>query len=228
MSSPILVALDFPTSGEALDLARELQPHVAGFKVGLELMMSEGPGVVATVASLGSPVFADAKLHDIPNTVAAAARALAGQGARWVTVHGSGGAAMVTAAVEGLREGSADAGALVVTVLTSLDAEELVMAGVERSLNDQVVAMARLAAASGAEGVICSPREVEMVKAAAPNIAAVTPGVRPVGHAADDQARVATPTEAVEAGADYLVIGRPITRAEDPVGAALAIGQSLE
>ncbi len=228
MTSPILVALDFDDSAEALALARDLQPHVAGFKVGLELMMSQGPEVIEAVATLGSPVFADAKLHDIPSTVAGAARALARFGARWVTVHGSGGAAMIRAAVDELEKGSDQAGVLVVTVLTSLDAAGLADVGVDRSVGQHVVAMAALAAECGAEGVICSPREVEAVKSSVPGLEAVTPGVRTADGSTDDQMRFATPSEAVAAGASYLVIGRPITHADDPVAATKAINRSLD
>ncbi|MDX1468805.1 MAG: orotidine-5'-phosphate decarboxylase [Acidimicrobiia bacterium] len=228
MSHPILVALDFSDSEEALRLASELRPFVGGFKVGLELMWSTGPSLISRVADLGLPVFADAKLHDIPNTVRGAARALASHGARWVTVHGAGGSAMVRAAVEGLDEGGdGAAGALVVTVLTSLDHSDLAETGVWRATEDQVLSMAGLAQQSGAEGVICSPGEVARLKASFPGLLAVTPGIRPEGSSADDQIRISTPRAALTSGADYLVVGRPITRASDPIAAARHMASSL-
>ena len=228
MTNPVLVALDFDTSGQAVEMANAVKPYVGGFKVGLELLMSEGPEIISDMAGLGLPVFVDAKLHDIPNTVSGAARALASQGARWVTVHGAGGAEMVEAAVNGLSAGSSNAGALVVTVLTSLDETEMAKTGIERSVADQVAALASLAAGAGAEGVICSPHEVPIAKRSASGIVAVTPGIRPAGGAPDDQRRVATPAEALALGADYVVIGRPITRADDPPAAAKAIAESLK
>lgn len=227
MVSPVLVALDLPTLDDAVDLARTLVPHVGGFKVGLGLIMTDGPVAVARIADLGLPVFADAKLHDIPNTVTEAARALGRHGARWVTVH-PGGHAMVDAAMSGLAEGSAEtAGVLVVTVLTSLDDRDLEAAGIHRTTEEQVVAMTLFAADAGAEGVVCAPSEAGRARQAGPGLTVVTPGIRPTGSAPDDQKRYATPAEAVAAGADWLVVGRPITRAPDPVAAAIALGSGL-
>lgn len=227
MVSPLLVALDVPGRAEAMDLARRLQPHVGGFKVGLELLMGEGPSVVASVAALGSPVFVDAKLHDIPNTVERAAARLGELGARWVTVHAAGGVAMVESASRALAESGGDAGVLAVTVLTSLDEEGLSSVGVGRPLTDQVVAMAGLAAAGGAEGVVCAVPEAPAVVSLGLGLTIVTPGIRPKGTDRSDQRRVATPTAAIEAGADLVVVGRPITMAPDPVTAALAIGEEI-
>lgn len=227
MVNPILVALDFSSLDDAMVLAHRLAPHVGGFKVGLELMMSEGPRAVAAVAETGLPVFADAKLHDIPNTVERAARALARHGARWVTLH-PGSRAMIEAGASALSEASdGRAGVLVVTVLTSLDEVDLDTLGIGRSMSEQVAAMTRLAAESGAEGVVCSALEVASARLGSPALAVVTPGVRPAGPSNDDQKRVATPVEAIAAGADWLVIGRPITAAEDPVAAARAIAGEL-
>ncbi len=227
--NPILVALDFPKMDEALDMAVALSPHVGGFKVGLELIMSAGPDAVSRVAELGLPVFADVKLHDIPTTVSGAAREIARHGARWITVHGSGGRAMIEAARSGMSEvaGEGTAGILVVTVLTSLDAADLAASGVERTVLRQVEAMSRLAVASGAEGVICSPFEARAAKDAGPGLIAVTPGVRLVDGTADDQKRVVAPSEAVALGSDYLVVGRSITRADDPVSAASEVAAAV-
>lgn len=223
---PLLVALDLPTAEEAVRLAARLAPVVGGFKVGLELLMGPGPAVVAAVRELGRPVFVDAKLHDIPNTVERAARALGRLGARWVTVHAAGGDAMVAAAVAGLSEGSggALAGVLAVTVLTSLDAAALTRVGFQGTPARQVTRLARVAAAAGAEGVVCSVRELGDVSQVAPDLLRVTPGIRPEGtRGKDDQVRIATPEEAIRRGADLLVVGRPITRHPDPVAAAEAI-----
>lgn len=228
--NPVLVALDFPTLGEAESMATALRDHVGGFKVGLELLMSEGSGVISAIAGLGLPVFADAKLHDIPNTVKGAARQIAAQGARWVTVHAAGGTAAIEASVEGLSLGARGepAGALVVTVLTSLDEGDLETIGVTRSVGDQVAAMTALAASGGAEGVICSPFEVQAVKSIDDGLVAVTPGVRTTNDPLDDQKRVASPVEAIALGADYLVVGRSITQAPDPVDAAARIEEALQ
>lgn len=223
--NPILVALDLASLEEAESLARRLEPHVGGFKVGLELIMAEGPEAVSRIAAIGPPVFADVKLHDIPNTVHRAAQQVSRRGARWMTIHGAGGRAMIEAAVEGAGAGS---GVLVVTVLTSLDDEDLEAVGVMRGVPDQVSAIARLAGVGGAEGVICSPFEASVVKAQGAGLIAVTPGVRVQGGDAGDQKRFATPREAVELGADYLVVGRSITGADDPVAAAARMAASLE
>lgn len=229
MIAPILVALDVSTADEALALAREVEPHVAGFKVGLELMMGSGPGVIETLADLGKPVFADAKLHDIPNTVRNAARRLGEHGARWVTVHASGGEAMMAAAVEGLDAGSGsrDSGVLAVTVLTSLTEEDLRRGGVGASTEEQAIRLATLADTAGVEGVVCSPHEIELIRDHTPRLVTVVPGIRPAGSDAHDQARIATPEEAIERGARYLVIGRAITAASDPGIAAREIASSI-
>ncbi|MDP9493955.1 MAG: orotidine-5'-phosphate decarboxylase [Actinomycetota bacterium] len=218
--NPIIVALDVADADRAVSLAAELTPYVGGFKVGLELLMSAGPDVIRRVGALGAPVFADAKLHDIPNTVGGAARQLAKAGARWVTVHGSGGRDMIEAAVGGLGEGS---GVLVVTVLTSLNGAQLRETGVERSLDRQVVSITELAAQAGAEGVVCSILEAAAAKQTAPSLKVVTPGIRSSGSVADDQRRIGTLAEALDAGADMVVVGRAITAAQDVVGAARAL-----
>jgi len=227
--SLLVVALDVPTADEALRLADSLQPHVDGFKVGLELLMGEGPAVVSRVADLGAPVFVDAKLHDIPNTVAGAATRLGSIGARWVTVHASGGEEMMRSAVEALAAGSDRvAGVLAVTVLTSLDQATLESVGFGRNPTEQVIEMARLAAAAGAEGVVCAVSEAMAVKALGLGLSVATPGIRPAGSDSADQKRVATPAEAIGAGANLLVVGRPITAAADPVAAAMSVQQEIE
>jgi orotidine-5'-phosphate decarboxylase len=226
--STLLVALDVPTRAEAVRLAEILQPHVGGFKVGLELLMGEGPAIVGDVASFGNPIFVDAKLHDIPNTVEKAAGRLGELGARWVTVHASGGGEMMEVAAYALRSGSNGAGVLGVTVLTSLDQASLGTIGVERDLSLQVQELARLSAVSGAEGVVCAVSEASGVKGLDLGLLVATPGIRPASVEAGDQKRVATVREAIEAGADLLVVGRPITAADDPADAARAIRREME
>lgn len=227
--NPIIVALDVPEARTAVELARTVAPYVGGFKVGLELLTGPGPATIAAVRELGRPVFVDAKLHDIPNTVERAARNLGSIGARWVTVHGAGGKAMLEAAGEGLADGAGGhvSGILVITVLTSLTGADLAATGITASPGRQVARMAKLAAASGAEGVVCSVKELGDVAQVAPDLVKVTPGIRPVGADAEDQSRVGSPEEAVRRGADWLVIGRSITRAEDPARAAALIAERL-
>jgi orotidine-5'-phosphate decarboxylase len=225
----LLVALDVPSGEEAIRLADVLRPHVGGFKVGLELLMGEGPKIVPRVAAGSTPVFVDAKLHDIPNTVGGAASRLGALGARWVTVHAAGGGEMMRVAVKALSESSGGmAGVLAVTVLTSLDPPALADTGVGRALVEQVEAMARLGARAGVEGVVCAVSEASAVKALGLPLIVATPGIRSAGADNADQRRVATPGDAVRAGADLLVIGRPITAAPDPVVAALAVVGEIE
>lgn len=228
MTPPILAALDTTTAEEAVRLARLLADHVAGFKVGLGLLHGPGPAVVGAVARI-APVFADAKLHDIPSQTERAARRLAEYGARWVSAHASGGRAMLEAVAAGLEAGSrgGPAGVLAITVLTSLDAPQTA-AAFGRTPGELVARLARLAAESGVEGVVCSPKELGVVAEVAGGLLRVTPGIRPGGDAGDDQRRVATPAEALARGADLLVIGRPITAAPDPVAAVRAISEQID
>ncbi len=229
-SSPIIVALDLATAEDAVRTAKVVAPHVGGFKIGLGLLHGPGPATIAALAELGRPVFADAKLHDIPSQVEAAAERLGHWGARWVTAHLSGGSVMVEAAVAGLSRGSGGAaGILGVSVLTSLDDAALAAVGIAVTPGKLVSRMARVADRAGCEGIVCSPRELGIVGDVAPNLAKVTPGIRPVGGASgsDDQARVATPEQAIAHGATYLVVGRPITKASDPAAAAEEIAASV-
>jgi orotidine-5'-phosphate decarboxylase len=217
----ICAALDFPTLSLAELFARQIAPHVGMFKVGLELFAAEGPSAVRSIAALGRPVFLDLKLHDIPNTVEGAARSAAQSGARLLSVHATGGAAMIAAAVKGAGPGVR---VLAVTVLTSLDAEALLAIGLLGPPKDAVVRLARLAVAAGAGGLVCSPKEVRAVReAVGEGPLLVIPGVRPAGAALFDQARVATPAAAVRDGADVLVVGRPLREGKDPALAAQRI-----
>ncbi|HEX9291735.1 MAG TPA: orotidine-5'-phosphate decarboxylase [Anaeromyxobacteraceae bacterium] len=221
----LCAALDFPTWSAAEPFARTIAPEVGLLKVGLELFVAEGAPAVRAAAALGRPVFLDLKLHDIPNTVEGAARSAAATGASLLTVHASGGAEMIRAAVRGAGP---QVGILAVTVLTSLDAATLARVGVAGPPEDAVVRLARLAMDAGARGIVCSPLEVAAVRAAVgPGALLVIPGVRPPGVALGDQNRVATPREAVRAGADVLVLGRPLRDAPDPAAAARAIAREL-
>lgn len=228
MVNRVIVALDLGSAEEAVRLARKLEPHVGAFKVGLGLLYASGPGVVSALVDVGKPVFADAKLHDIPSQVAAAARRLGRLGVRWLTAHVSGGEAMLAAAAEGLRETSDGYGGILgVTVLTSLDTQDLNAMGIATTPGKLVSKMARLAAASGCEGVVCSPKELTVVDAVEPGLVKVTPGIRPEGTPRTDQRRVMTPADAIARGADWLVIGRPITDAADPVAAAATLAEQM-
>jgi orotidine-5'-phosphate decarboxylase len=221
----ICAALDFPSWSAAEPFAQKIAPHVGMLKVGLEMFAAEGPAAVRAAAALGRPVFLDLKLHDIPNTVLGAARSAAASGASLLTVHAAGGAEMVRAAVKGAGD---RVRVLAVTVLTSLDADALDAIGLAGPPESAVVRLAKLAVAAGAGGLVCSPHEVAAVRAAVgPAPLLVVPGVRPPGAAKGDQARVATPAEAVRAGADVIVVGRPLRDAADPVEAARAIAAGL-
>jgi orotidine-5'-phosphate decarboxylase len=218
-------ALDFGSWAEAEPFARRIAPEVGMLKVGLELYVAEGPPVVRAAAALGRPVFLDLKLHDIPATVEGAARSAAATGAALLTVHAAGGPEMVRAAVRGAGPGVR---ILAVTVLTSLDAAALERIGLAGPPEAAVVRLAVLAVEAGAGGLVCSPQEVAAVRAAVgPGPLLVVPGVRPAGAAPGDQARVATPAQAVAAGADVIVVGRPLRDAADPVAAARAIAAEL-
>ena len=228
----LIVALDVPSADAALDLAARLRGHVGLFKVGLELFSAEGPGLVRTLVAKGDRIFLDLKLHDIPNTVRAAARTIATLGVRMMTVHASGGVKMMQAAAEGAREGASGSQAplvLGVTALTSLTSQDLVELGWSGSSEDVVLRFAGLARSAGLDGVVASPNEAALIrKNLGPGFAIVTPGIRPAGASRDDQARAASPRAAIESGADFLVVGRPITQSPGPAGAADAIVEEMK
>jgi orotidine-5'-phosphate decarboxylase len=221
----VAVALDAPDLESAARWAALVTPHVSTVKIGLELYLRYGPDVVASIrGASGVKVFLDLKLHDIPATVAGAAKAVARLRPDILTVHAVGGPSVVRAAVEGAPRTCVAA----VTVLTSMGAEDLARVGVPGAVSDVVRRLSVMAVEAGARGLVCSPQEVAAVRAeVGPDVTLITPGVRPSGSGVDDQARVATPEEAIRAGADLLVIGRPITRASDPGAAAAAIAASL-
>src|SRR5215472_2221120 len=223
--APIAVALDAPDLDTAAQWAALVTPHVSTLKVGLELYLRYGPDAVASVrGARGAAVFLDLKLHDIPVTVRGAARAVAKVRPDFLTVHAAAGTEAIRGAVQALPETKIVA----VTVLTSLDDADLGMIGMSGPVRDAVLRLSALAVAAGARGVVCSPREAAAVRAeVGPDITLITPGVRPAGGASHDQARFATPEEALRSGADLLVIGRPITSAPDPGAAAAAIAAPL-
>lgn len=227
VSSPVIVALDYDNADAALAMADQLDPALCRVKVGKELFTAAGPQLVRELVARDFQVFLDLKFHDIPNTVAAAVRAAAELGVWMVNVHASGGSRMMRAAMKALEEfGESRPLLIAVTVLTSTAPEELAETGVARPLQDQVLALAELTQRSGLDGVVCSAREAQLLRAASGgDFTLVTPGIRPSGSAADDQRRVVTPEQALEWGADYLVIGRPITAAAEP---AVALRDILE
>jgi orotidine-5'-phosphate decarboxylase len=223
----LIVALDTADIGLARIWAGAVAPHVGLLKLGLEFFLANGAGGLAQIT--GAPIFLDLKLHDIPNTVAGAVRTVLPLQPRMLTIHAAGGSAMVRAA----QQAAADAGPdrpliLAVTVLTSLGQGDLDAIGVAATPADQVLRLGRLAIESGADGLVCSPLEVAMLRQAlGPAVKLVVPGIRPAGSASGDQARTMSPAEAVAAGADWIVVGRPITGATDPGSAATDIAAGI-
>jgi orotidine-5'-phosphate decarboxylase len=225
----LIVALDVSSAKDAQKIVSSLGDSVQLYKVGMQLYTAEGPPMVRDLIASGRKVFLDLKYHDIPNTVAAAVREAAQLGVSMLTVHASGGTKMLHAAVEAAREKGSGPQILAVTVLTSMDDEDLNETGVHGPVEDQVVWLASLALDAGCAGVVSSPREVRTLRAKlGSDFLAVTPGVRPAGAAHGDQARVATPSEAIAAGATHIVVGRPITGAANPAAEAEKILQELE
>lgn len=227
----VMVALDCSPE-EARALAARLKGHAAWLKVGITLIYDGGLPLVEELRGRGFKVFVDAKFHDIPHQVRGAVRSAARSGADLVTAHGCGGAKMLAACHEGAEDARAELGrapyVIAITVLTSMDADALAQVGVERPIPEQAAALATLAQRSGIDGVVCSPREArEMRELLGPDALVVCPGVRPAGAALGDQSRVATPAQAIEAGASHIVVGRPITEAADPAAAFDAIEREV-
>lgn len=229
MSDPrIIVALDFSDAAGALAMARRLDPEQCRVKVGKELFTAAGPALVGELQDAGYAVFLDLKYHDIPNTVASACRAAARLGVWMVNVHALGGRAMMLAAREAVAAGPRPPRLIAVTLLTSLGDADLEELGIGGGAEAAVLKLARLAQSCGLDGVVCSPRETAALRRqSGKDFCLVTPGVRPTDAARDDQQRVATPRDAIGNGADYLVIGRPITRATDPLAALRAINAEI-
>jgi orotidine-5'-phosphate decarboxylase len=227
MASPLIVALDTADAAQASGWAASLSAHAGLFKLGLEFFLAHGAAGVRAMTE--APVFLDLKLHDIPNTVAGGVRAVLPLRPRMLTIHAAGGAAMIQAAAQAARTAGPDRPLiLAVTVLTSLDQAALNAMGVAATPADQVLRLGRLAVESGADGLVCSPHEVGLLRqTVGSQVTLVVPGIRPEGAAAGDQARTMTPRQAMQAGADWIVVGRPITAAPDPSAAAAAIAADL-
>jgi len=224
----IYVALDTTDVSYAVDLAQKLKGLVGGMKVGKEFFTANGPHGVAAIRDVGMPVFLDLKFHDIPNTVAGAIRAAKPIAPHIINVHAQGGPEMLKQAANAGREAGIPL-TIAVTILTALDQDDLSAIGVHDSIEDQVVRLAKLTQDNGLDGVVCSAQEIAPIRAACgPDFKLIVPGIRPAWAAKGDQKRVMTPRDAVLAGADILVIGRPITQADDPVEAAQKIAHELE
>lgn len=221
----LMIALDLPTGREAMAMAERLQPLGVSFKVGMQLFYAEGVAVVREVQALGGPVFVDLKLHDIPNTVGRAAESLVGRGAGFFNIHTQGGPEMMRAAVKGAQKAASACGAerpvvIGVTLLTSLSEallREFLKVNPGVSAQDYVVHLAGEAKSAGLDGVVCSAREAAAIRqACGDDFILITPGIRPLWSAGDDQSRIVTPLDALKAGSDYLVVGRPVTAADNP------------
>ncbi|WP_369959142.1 orotidine-5'-phosphate decarboxylase [Pseudomonas benzenivorans] len=226
--TPIIVALDFPTRDAALALADRLDPAQCRVKVGKELFTRCGPEIVKTLGDKGFEVFLDLKFHDIPNTTAMAVKAAAELGVWMVNVHCSGGLRMMAACRETLDKLGGPVPLLIgVTVLTSMEREDLACIGLDLEPQQQVLRLAGLADQAGLDGLVCSAQEAQVLKSSYPSLQLVTPGIRPAGSAQDDQRRILTPQQALQAGSDYLVIGRPISQAADPAQALAALVAEL-
>jgi len=224
----VIVALDFAETGPAMELLSGIDPARCRVKIGKEMFTRAGPAFVEAVAARGFDVFLDLKYHDIPNTVAAACAAAADMGVWMLNVHASGGRKMMTAAAERLARRGDRPLLIAVTILTSLGQEDLAEIGFLGSPTDNVLRLAALAEDSGLDGVVCSPLEVGPLRTARGEaFRLVTPGVRPAGSSVDDQRRVMTPGEAIRAGASYLVVGRPLTAAADPLASLAAINTEV-
>jgi orotidine-5'-phosphate decarboxylase len=224
----IIVALDFSSADQALNLARQLDPAQCRAKVGKELFTRAGPALVEELQQLGFDVFLDLKYHDIPNTTAQACRAAAELGVWMVNVHAQGGRRMMEAAREAVDKTTQRPLLIAVTILTSLEADELHEVGLTGSPADNVLRLARLAESSGLDGVVCSPKEVSALREIVDDkFQLVTPGVRPAGTAVGDQKRITTPEDAMRLGSSYLVVGRPITQSADPLAALADINAAI-
>jgi orotidine-5'-phosphate decarboxylase len=229
MKDKLIIALDVETPTKALDLVRQLHGVAGMFKVGSQLFTSAGPQIVRDITALDAKVFLDLKFHDIPHQVAGAARAASELGVSLFTVHASGGSEMMRRAVEAVSD-AGETKVLAITVLTSIDQNVLSQIGVSSSPGDSVLRLVKLAQAAGVDGVVASPQEIETIRRAVPNqnFLIVTPGIRPSTSQSEDQKRTATPAAAINAGASYLVVGRPITGAADPLEAAREIVIEME
>lgn len=225
----VIVALDYPDTGQATGLVDQLDPGQCRLKVGKELFTRAGPAFVEKLVGKGFSVFLDLKFHDIPNTVARACLAAADLGVWMINIHALGGSRMMVAAREAIDSRTGERPKLIaVTVLTSLDTKDLREIGLAGDPGENVLKLATLAQGAGLDGVVCSPRESALLRGSlGSDFELVTPGVRPAGVSADDQSRITTPAMAIEAGSDYLVVGRPITQAPDPASALESINSEI-
>jgi len=227
-NSRVIVSLDYPDITLAQALVDKLDPRYCRLKVGKELFTRHGPVVVEKLIEAGFAVFLDLKFHDIPNTVAGACSAAAGLGVWMLNVHASGGKRMIQAAREAIEKSTHKPLLIAVTVLTSSTSDDLADIGIHSTVEEQVLRLAHLSKASGVDGIVCSAQEARQLKAEFKHdLCLVTPGIRPAGSAADDQRRILTPYDAIIAGSDYLVIGRPITQASDPLQALEQIDKEV-
>jgi orotidine-5'-phosphate decarboxylase len=227
--SPIIIALDFPDSKPALALAKQLDCQHCRLKIGKELFTRSGPALVEEFVKQGFQIFLDLKYHDIPNTVARACQAAADLGVWMLNVHALGGRNMLLAAREALDQRTPRPLLVAVTILTSLERKDIYGIGLHGTLEENVLRLARLTKACHLDGVVCSPHEIlSLRKAIGPDFKLVTPGIRPLSSFQDDQKRVMTPVQALQLGANYLVVGRPITAAPDPLQALLEIAETLK
>lgn len=225
----LIVALDYPDSKSAMEMLEKLDPEFCRVKVGKELFTRSGPELVRRVHAEGFDVFLDLKFHDIPNTVAKAVQAAAELGVWMVNVHASGGSQMMSAAKKAISVTGSDTLLIAVTVLTSMSQSDLNEIGLDVAIDQQVLRLARLAERSGLDGVVCSAREAMMLRAAlSEQFLLVTPGIRPAGDVAADQKRVETPASAIAKGSNYLVIGRPVTQALDPIAKLQSIANEIK
>lgn len=234
MKEKVVLALDVANIETAESLVKELKDYVGVFKVGKELFTAEGPAVFKMIRENGGEIFADLKYHDIPNTVANAARVLVRQGVEIFNVHAQGGYEMIKATREAIEDEAKKLGVkrpvlLAVTILTSLSDEDLKRVNIDSTTKDYVLLLAKLAKEAGADGIVCSPQEIEIIKSELGNeFITLTPGIRPKWAVTGDQKRIMTPKDALKKGTDYMVIGRPITKAENRVEAAKKILDEME
>ena len=229
LDSKVIVALDYADSSSALNLVNQLDPSLCKLKVGKELFTAAGPQLVEQLVAKNFKVFLDLKFHDIPNTVAKACEAASNLGVWMLNVHASGGKAMMEAALEGVNKSKHSPYLIAVTVLTSMSQANLDEIGIESSIENQVLKLAQLTQLAGLHGVVCSALEAPLLRQQVKqDFLLVTPGIRPATASKDDQTRILTPTQALAVGASYLVVGRPITQASNPIDALIAINQEIQ
>lgn len=226
--SQLIIALDFPTSYQALEFVKPLSPKQCKLKVGLELFVSAGPDFIKQLTDQGFDIFLDLKFHDIPNTAGSACSAAAKLGVWMMNVHASGGTTMMKTAKAAIDDQNSSTKLIAVTVLTSMNNQELASMNIKQSASEQVSALASLTKGAGLDGIVCSAQEAEMLrKDYGKEFLLVTPGIRPAGSATNDQSRIMTPGKAIQAGSSYIVVGRPITQSDNPIGVIEHINQEI-